>query len=229
MNIIKSFKTLSGFELVLWLFSVAVLIITFILGDKSFALTFIDSLIGVTSLIFLAKGNMLGQVLMIVFSVLYGIISFSFQYYGEMITYVGMTAPMAFISVITWLKHPSDKAKEEVKVGKLSNVQLVCLIILTVAVTAVFYFILKFFNTANLVISTISIATSFAAVYLSLFRSPFFAIVYALNDLVLIVLWVLASVNNRLYASMVICFCIFLINDLYGFYNWRKMKRRQES
>lgn len=229
MNIIKSFKALSKFELMLWLFSMTVLIITFIFGDKSYALTFIDSLIGITSLIFLAKGNVLGQVLMVIFSVLYGIISFTFQYYGEMITYAGMTAPMAFISIIAWLKHPSEKGLSEVKIGKLSKLQIVFLIIFTILVTTAFYFILKFLNTANLEISTISVATSFAAVYLSLFRSPFYAILYALNDIVLIILWVLASIENTSYLSMVICFCIFFLNDLYGFYNWQRIKHRQQG
>ena len=45
--------------------------------------------------------------------------------------------------------------------------------------------------------------------------------------LVLIVLWVLASIADARYISVVICFAAFLINDIYGFLNWRKMKERQ--
>lgn len=119
-------------------------------------------MIGVTSLIFNAKGNPFGQLLMmIIFSLLYGIISYSFAYYGEMITYLGMTMPMALFSLITWLKNPYNGNAAEVEVNRISKKETVFMWILTVPVTAVFYFILEFFNTANIVPSTISVTTSF--------------------------------------------------------------------
>lgn len=71
-------------------------------------MTLIASLIGVPSLIFCAKGNPVGQILMIVFSILYGIISYGFAYYGEMITYLGMTLPMAVFSLVSWLRNPYE-------------------------------------------------------------------------------------------------------------------------
>ena len=101
------------------------------------------------------------------------------------------------------------------------------MVILTIIVTFFFYFILKFFNTSNLFISTISIATSFMAVYLTYKRSSFYALAYATNDLVLVILWYLASLSNPMYISVVICFCIFFINDVYGYINWKKMKLSQ--
>lgn len=91
-----------------------------------------------------------------------------------------------------------------------------------------FFFILRAFHTANLILSTISVATSFWAVSLTFRRSAFFAIGYAANDLVLIGLWILATVSDISYLSVVICFLIFFINDIYGFFNWRKMYIRQQ-
>lgn len=92
-----------------------------------------------------------------------------------------------------------------------------------------FYFILSALDTANVIPSTISVTTSFLAVYLSFRRSPFFALAYAANDIVLVVLWVLASVENAKYISVVVCFGAFFANDFYGFANWRKMKKRQSA
>ena len=74
-------------EIALWISSVMLIIISFCVFDRTNYLPLCASLIGVTSLIFNAKGNPFGQLLMIVFSLLYGIISYSFSYYGEMITY----------------------------------------------------------------------------------------------------------------------------------------------
>ena len=98
---------------------------------------------------------------------------------------------------------------------------------LTAAVTFGFYFVLVRFGTANIVPSTLSVATSFAAVYLTFRRSPYFALAYAANDVVLIVLWTLAAVENISYLSVIICFVMFLVNDLYGFVSWKRMERRQ--
>jgi nicotinamide riboside transporter PnuC len=42
-------------------------------------------------------------------------------------------------------------------------------------------------------------------------------------------LWVLAAVTDPGNLPMVMCFLLFLVNDLYGFYQWRRMQRRQEK
>lgn len=229
---IKFFKSKLGFsssDAALWFASVAIITVTFLFFDRASGLTLISSLIGVTSLIFNAKGNPFGQFLMIAFSLLYGIISFSFSYYGEMITYLGMTMPMAIFALISWLKNPYKGNKAEVKVNSIKKTEFAILIFLTAAVTIAFYFILEAFNTANIVMSTVSVTTSFLAVYLTFRRSPFFALAYAANDIVLIVLWILASIENTKYVSVVVCFAMFLINDIYGFISWQKMKKRQNE
>lgn len=187
------------------------------------------SLIGVTSLIFNAKGNPFGQFLMILFSLLYGIISFTFSYYGEMLTYLGMTMPMAIFALISWLKNPFNGNRSEVQVNTISRKETTFMWISTILVTLSFYFILNAFDTANIVPSTISVSTIFLAVYLTFRRNPFFALAYAANDIVLIVLWVLASLTDIRYISVVICFIAFLFNDIYGFSNWQRMKKRQEA
>ena len=227
LNKIKGY--FSKTELALWGFSVLLIAVSFFCFDKENYLTRLASTLGVTSLIFNAKGNPFGQALMVIFSLLYGIISFSFAYYGEMITYLGMTMPMAGFSLISWIKNPYNKSKAEVRVNIISKKENILMWIFTVIVTALFYFILEYFNTANLYLSTLSVTTSFLAVYLTFKRSPFFAIAYAANDIVLIALWTIASISNSTYISVVVCFGAFLVNDIYGYINWKKMKQRQNA
>ena len=215
-------------ELALWICSIALIVIAFCIWDRVNFLTLAASLIGVTSLIFCAKGNPVGQVLIIVFAVLYGIISWMVAYYGEMITYVGMTAPMAVYALIVWLKHPFAGKRSEVKVNRLRAREYLFMFLLAAAATAAFYFILEAFHTANLIPSTISVTTSFVAVYLTARPSPFYALASAANDVVLIVLWSMAAAADLSCLSVVICFCVFLVNDLYGFANWSRMQRRQQ-
>lgn len=225
----KLFAYFSKTELILWSLSIILIVLSFCIFDRESYLTLIASLIGVTSLIFNAKGNPIGQALMIVFSLLYGVISYTFAYYGEMLTYLGMTMPMAVFALISWLKNPYKGNKAEVKVNSIGKAEQVLMWLLTIGITVLFYFILDYFNTANMIPSTISVTTSFLAVYLTFRRCPTFALAYAANDVVLIVLWVLASLTDIRYISVVVCFVAFLFNDIYGYINWQKMQKRQSE
>ena len=214
-------------EKILWCSSVLLITGSFITFGGDGVLTLIASIIGVTSLIFAAKGNPVSPALMIVFSVLYGIISYSLSYYGEMLTYLGMTAPMSAFALVSWLRNPSGKGRAQVKVNRITGGEFALILLITAAVTVFFYFVLRHFNTANLLPSTVSVATSFLAAALTFRRSPYFALAYASNDAVLILLWALAALKDISYLSVLICFLVFLVNDLYGFVSWLKMEKNQ--
>lgn len=49
------------------------------------------------------------------------------------------------------------------------------------------------------------------------------------DDVELIVLWIWAIISDVRYISVVVCFAAFLVNDIYGFLSWRKMKERQKA
>ena len=186
-------KSLTRREWCLWLASLAVVLIANQITPELDPLTMTAALVGVTSLVFAAKGNVWSQVLMIVFSILYGVISFRFHYWGEMITYLGMTLPMAVWSTVTWLKNPSKENGSEVAIQTLARSHL-----------------------AALAASTVAVAS-------------YYAVGYAANDVVLIVLWVMASMENPAYIPVAVNFAIFLLNDLYGFVSWKKREVLQTA
>ena len=95
----KEWFALSPGERGLWLFSVAVVALAGVLGGQTTAAGVLGPVIGVTALIYIARGAVLGQVLMVVFSLVYGYLSFQCQYYGEMVTYMGMTGPISAMTV----------------------------------------------------------------------------------------------------------------------------------
>lgn len=225
----KLFSYLSVWEWILWGASLLSIAVAFFAFDRVNYFTFISSLVGVSALTFCAKGHPIGQFLVIIFGIMYAVISFSYSYYGEVITYLGMTAPMAVFALISWLRNPYEKGKSEVKVNRIGWREILLMLLASAAVTVIFYFVLLIFGTENLIPSTISVTTSFIAIYLTARRSPFYAVAYAVNDLVLIVLWILASIEDVSYISVVVCFAVFLINDMYGFFNWMRMQKRQNK
>lgn len=223
------FKYFSVLEWFIWGISVVSILTAFLVFDRSNVLTLTASLIGVTALIFYAKGNPIGHVLMIAFAITYAIISYTYAYYGEMITYLAMALPMCVIGLISWCRNPYKKGKAEVKVNRVRPKEYVIMFALTVLVTVIFYYILKTMGTSNLFVSTLSIATSFIPAYLTFRRSPYYALGYVANDVVLVVLWAIASIESTACVSVTVCFMAFLVNDLYGFICWRKMQKRQEK
>lgn len=216
-------------EKVLWTASVLLTVGSFLLLQRTDYIALAASLVGVTSLILCAKGNPIGQILMVAFSILYAVISYGFAYYGEMLTYLGMTAPMAVVALVEWLRHPYRGNRSEVAVRGLCAAEIPLMLMLAAAVTAAFYFLLLRLGTANMFFSTLSVTTSFVAAYLTFKRSPYFALAYAANDLVLIVMWCMAATEDVSYLSVVICFIAFFANDIYGFINWRRMQTRQQT
>lgn len=211
------FKGFTKFEWALWAGSVAVVTCAHFAVLSTDYASLAASIVGVTSLIFAARGDPFAPVLFIAFAVIYAVISYFFGYYGEMIIYLAMQLPVSAVSLVTWRKNAE---KHTVKTAKFTPGKAAVMLVLNVAVTTGFYFLLKYFNTPNLIPSTISVTTSFAALFFMCLRLPQYALAYILNDIVMIVLWSLALAQNIDYISLVACFCIFLINDTYTFISW---------
>ena len=228
MQFKRFFRELTVWEWLLWMSSLLLITTSFFLTPHSDALTLIASLVGVSALIFAAKGHVMGQILIVIFSLIYGVISFRVRYYGEMLTYLGMSMPIAIASVVTWLRNPFAQSAQ-VAVARMRARQLAVMLSLGAVVTVGFYFLLRALGTAQLFFSTLSVFTSFVAAWMAMQRSAFYALGYAANDAVLIILWLLESRNDPGALPMLVCFVVFLCNDLYGFFNWLRMRKKQES
>lgn len=227
MKVRNPLKNLNKFDWCLWLLSLAAVLVCFFAARGKDYATLASSLVGVTSLIFAAKGDAFGLALMLVFCLIYSFVSFFFRYYGETVIYLCMQFPVCTISLVSWIKNPNKRGSAEVKVGRLTRKYALVLGALTVIVTVAFYFILRAFSTQNLIVSTLSVATSFVALSLMAMRVPAYAVAFTLNDVVLIVLWSYAAAQSLDYLPMVACFSVFLVNDIYGFILWSLRKRRQ--
>ena len=216
-------------EWILWGISLTVVILSNICTGKIDPVNLAATCIGVTALILVARGDVWGQILTVVFAILYGITAWRFRYWGEILTYLGMSAPIAAMAVVSWLQHPYQSDRNEVKIHRLTGRQKGFMFLSAAVVTGLFYYILAALDTPNLVFSTLSVTTSYLASYLTFQRNSWYGFAYACNDMVLIVLWVLASMEDITYLPMIACFTMFLINDLYGFISWKKREQTQRT
>ncbi|MGN1276431.1 MAG: nicotinamide mononucleotide transporter [Floccifex sp.] len=130
----NTIKNLSKTEWILWILYIFVVTTSNMIIGNIDSLIIVTTWIGATALILAAKGNVWSQIMTIVFSIFYAIISYRFHYWGEMITYLGMTLPMAIWSAITWIQNPSENGKE-VKIQKLDLKHIIWLLISGALVT----------------------------------------------------------------------------------------------
>lgn len=225
----KIFGELTKKDALLWIVSVIIVTVSNVIVRRFDVITFVSTLTGITALIFTAKGNVWGQVVMVLFCLLYAIISYRFKYYGEMMTYMFMSLPIAVFSIVTWVKNPYKKGNNVVKIRRMTWRECALMFGTGIFITVVFYFILKAFNTPNLEVSTFSVLTSYCAAYLSFRRISYYALAYAANDLVLIVLWILASIADFGYIPVVVCFALFFVYDMYGLICWKSREKIQRQ
>jgi len=223
------FKIFTLRDWLIYLISIVIILASNLFSKEIDYFKMVATFIGATSLIFIAKGHFLGQIIMVVFATFYSILSYFNGYYGEIIISTGLTLPLAISSIFTWIKNPYKKGENVVKVYRLTKKDIFITIIVALVVVCGGFFVLRALNTNNLIVSSISLGTSFVASYLMFRRNSFYAVVFMLNDIVLIVLWSLASVNDVTNLSIVSCFSMFFMNDLYAFISWKIREKKQRK
>ena len=221
------FKNWTTFEKIfLILGTIIACVLTFI-----FKGTWID--LGYTLLYFwtallLAKGKYSCYIIGIISTFFYAFVSYSNSYYGEVIIAMCCTLPLMVIGLVNWLKH--QDSTNTVIIKEITKKELIIVLISQVVLFYGYYSLLKFFNTNNLLVSTFSVIASVIATYLTARRSEHGFVGFIINDIILIVLWSIPVINgNTNIIPVLLCPTLLLINDIYGVYNWKKIKNKQRG
>ncbi|MBO4228764.1 MAG: nicotinamide mononucleotide transporter [Clostridia bacterium] len=220
---------IAGREWVLWLLTVGPVVAVFLLVPDPDWLTLCSAVIGITSVLLIAKGWVLGEFLTAAFTGFYGAVAAFNGFYGEVISAFAITLPLSVLSIIAWIRHPFPESGEVEVGGRIPKKQIVLLLVMTPLIAVSFFFLLRSLGTVNAEIGTASVALNAAAAFMKIARNPYFPLVYGVNDLVLITLWVLASLSDSSNIPMVACFLGFLISDIYAWISWIQMKARQKQ
>lgn len=225
----KSFKNWNLFEICFLIFSSLIISFCFLLSPDKNILSLMISLLGIITVITGAKGLVVSPFLNIIYNILYIILSYYQSFYGEVLIYSFILTPINIFTIISWLKNRSKENENIVKVNKIQTKEYILLSFITILVTTSFYFLLKELNTKSLIISTLSLTDSFVASYLLFRRSSNYAIIFIINDIILIALWFTTTLNDGLaHLPVILSFVIFLINDIYGLILWKIREKNQK-
>lgn len=203
-----------------------------ILSSKVFHGTIIDSLYTITYLttaLLMSKGKVECYFIGFVSVFFYGIVSYNQGYYGELLITIFLTFPIMIIGIISWLRH-QDKEEDVVIISSLSKKEIILAFSSQLVLYWIYFFILKLFNTDLLIISSLSVVTSVLASYFEARRSELSLFCYIANDIVIITLWLIPIISGQTeLISVIVGPILLLINDIYGSYNWKKLKEKQKN
>ena len=219
----KLFKDWTKFEIFLLFSSLSIITFSGILC-KSTILTIICSITGILCALAQAKGKIISQFIGLVLVVLYSLLSFENKYYGEVLIYIFIMFPLFVSGIISWIKN-INKETNIVNENELSKKEWMVLSIISIVLFIGLYYLLKYFNTSQLFVSTLSMVTSLFATYLVARRSKYGFLFYIGNDIILLILWGMPVIyGNLLLIPMLISPIIYFINDSYGWISWNKRK-----
>ncbi len=224
----KIWKDWTGFEKILLLVSVF-LITTSGIITKSEILTIIASLVGITCALMQAKGKVISQFMGVLEAILYSILSFQNQYYGEVIIYMVVVLPTYLFGIYSWVSN-KNKDTDTVIAKIFTKREWIVLLILNVILFVVLYIILQYFNTSALMVSTLSMLASLTATYLIARRNKYSFLFFIINDVILLILWGIPVLQGEIsLIPILIEPFLLLINDSYGWKNWNENEKNNSK
>ena len=217
----KIFKDWTKFEIALLLSSIIIVVISGIF-TKSNLLTISCSITGILCALTQAKGKVISQFIGLLLVLLYSVLSFQNRYYGEVLIYIFIMLPLFVGGIISWIKNV-NRETDTVNKNELKRVEWIMLTIVASITFIGLYYLLKYFNTSQLFVSTLSMITSLFATYLVARRSKYGFLFYMGNDIIMLILWGLPVVlGNLTLIPMMVNPIINFINDTYGWKSWNK-------
>lgn len=224
----KYFKDWTKFELGFLITGLTISIFSSVIFSGTIIDTLYTSLYLITALL-MSKGKVECYFVGFVSVFFYAIVSYNQGYYGELIITAFLTLPIMIIGIVSWLRH-QDKEDDVVIINSLSKKEIIIAFSLQLILFWAYYFLLKAFNTDLLIISSISIVTSVLASYFEARRSELSLFCYIANDIVIITLWIIPVIlGDTALISVLVGPILLLINDIYGSYNWRRLKKVQKD
>lgn len=224
----KLLKEWTIFEKIL-LFGSIMVISSVGLVFKSDLLTTSCSLLCIITVLLIAKGKNIGQVLGVLVTIMYSIVAYKNKYYGEVLINLLLMLPLYIIGIITWINHKDEKTNF-VEINSIQKKEWIIVAIVFLGIFMGIYILLKFFNTNELIVSTISVLVSLFAAYLQMRRSRYSFSFYLINDIVLMFLWGIPVIHgNYTLFPILLNPMVNFINDMYGSYNWKRTEKIQKD
>ena len=212
------------FEKVFLISMLALQIIVFILVPDT-VIGIISGISGVISVVLCAKGKISFYYIGFVQTISYLYLAWMNRLYGEVIENIFYLVTMVW-GIFLWKKnmHKNDDGTSNVKARKFTAAQWILSVILTLLAT---YFVglwLESIGSNEVYLDAATNVMSIFAQLLMIWRFREQWIWWIVIDVICVIMW--ARIGNW---SMVAMYISWIINAAYGWYNWSKLNKAQNS
>jgi nicotinamide mononucleotide transporter len=226
MRYIKNyFKDWNLFEK-LWLltFTIINIYLFFAWHDTWIGLT--ASLTGMICVVLTAKARISSFYFGLVNILTYSYVAYQSAYYGDVMLNMLYFLPMTFIGIYYWKKNLRADKKGEVIVRRLKWRTKAIWFFISICFSLAYGLILLLIKgTLPFIDSTTTVFSIIATIMLNkrLTDQWFY---WILVDVLSLVMWIYILVTTQGDVSMLVMWSAFLVNAIYGYYNWRKLEKK---
>ncbi len=197
---------------------------------KSSAITIAYSIFGILYVACLARKLKIGLIFGAIKTLLYIAQSALYHNWGEFVLNIVVVLPLILLSIIGWFRKSLGVT---VTSKKLSRNEWIILLIVNLALSVAFYFILAEFDTPNLLVASISIFFTISSHYLMVRKSPFMFIGFICVNIATFLIWLLPIIEGQALnfetAPMLATMLVYAISNIFGTVNWFKGALKQQK
>lgn len=223
-NIFKSWKP---FEII-WLFSFSVLGIIIAIISEDNWLNFLVFISGILCVVLAAKGSIWNYVIGTVNTVTYAYVAYNNGLFGELGLYILFFLPMNIVGYFMWKNH----IKDDIVKMKTLNLKSILFVFLTTLLGCAFLgYFLSTINTQNSpYLDGMSTIISIVATILMILRYKEQWLLYIILNITTIIIWIIRTLDgSESGIMMIVMWSAFLMNAIYGYYNWSRGSKAIEK
>jgi nicotinamide mononucleotide transporter len=215
-----SLKGWNLYELIwLGLFSSVAIVLTLLMKDTLFGFTVFIT--GVLCVVLAAKGNLLTYLFGMYNTLGYAYLSYTNGLFGEVMLNLLFFIPMNVVGFMMWKRHQTGGklVMRQMTLAGLSMVAIACIL-----GSAALGFGLSFIPEQNSpYLDAITTVLSIIATFLMVRRFKEQWLVYIVLNIFTVALWLIRTLDGSPDGLlMIVMWSAYLINAIYGYYNWNK-------
>lgn len=208
----------------LWLTTSTLTILALSLYWKDTTIGVVTALTGIWAVVLAAKAKVANFYMSMINVILYAIIAFDQQFFGEVLLNILFYLPMSLIGIMMWQQHiiKQDDIKQ-LQVKTLEPKKALLLLIGSITAALVFGWSLTLIGSSLPFLNATTAILSVIASFFLIYRYSEQWLLWIVVNVLTIAMWAHAFMQSSENGVVLLMWIAYLINAVYGYFNWRKL------
>ena len=210
----------------IWMLVAITLILILSIISKTEILKIIASICGVIYILGVAKEKRTSQLFGFVNTAIYAYLMLSDKVYGSAIYNACYCLPMLVYTYFTWGK---NKENSKIKISSYSIKDRCSLIIAGIVIITGYFVIATHFGVNYALVDALTITCGVFGMYAISKKKIEQWYAFIIVNIANVSMWIIESIKDVSNITMVLMFVIYMINNIYGLYIWKKELKLEEK